>query len=420
VNGFFDTFAGEQVGPTMARIADPGDPNDVRKGSQDPSYSTHRSALIALCQSGAITPPEVVPFDPKDDREVVSPPVIGPLYACSTAVEVRGGIYNASVSVMVNGAEVANQIVKQPNGFSVKVPPLVVGDKVQASQTFSGATAKTDEVIVKSHLDDYPNGLQAPEIDPTIVHKCGHVIAVRHVPGVELSLLSNGANERKFSLGGDWTNLRPGKSPFDQGDKFDARQSLCEDVSAMSNTVTAGAEPAPLPIPRIKNGNAIAGQPLLHVENLAEGALTEVGENNAGQLASFSTAVTWEPEVDVASGLGRNIVAGDTFLIASTLCEGTKVETDPTRPCEELPAPRIAQPIVGDTTVTVTDYVPGAQIQIYDADGNEIADGSGNEVGLTRPIKAGDVLTVVQRLGECVSREAYRITAICLDPELCK
>lgn len=419
-NGFFDIFENQQVAPTMARIADPGDPNDVRKGSQDPSYSTHRSALIALCQSGAITPPEVVPFDPKDDREVVSPPVIGPLYACSNAVEVRGAIYDASVSVTINGTEVANQAVEKPNGFSVKVPSLEVGDKVQASQTFSGVTATTDEVIVKSHLDDYPNGLPAPEIDPTLAHQCGHVIAVRHVPGVELSLLSNGGNERKFSLGGDWSILRPGKSPFDQGDKFVAQQSLCEDVSAMSNTVTAGAEPSPLPIPGIKNGKAIAGQPLLHVENLAEGALTEVGENSAGQLASFSTAVTWEPEVDVASGLGRNIVAGDKFLIASTLCEGTKVETDPVERCKVLPAPRIAQPLVGDTTVTVTEYVAGAQIQIYDADSNEIADGSGDEVGLTRPIKPGDVLTVVQRLGDCVSREAYRITAICLDLELCK
>jgi hypothetical protein len=302
----------------------------------------------------------------------------------------------------------------------VKVPTLAIGDEVRASQTFDGATATTEVVIVKSHLDDYPNGLPAPEVDPTIVHQCGHVIAVRHVPGVELSVFSNGANERKFSLGGDWTNLRPAKSPFDQGDSFVAQQSLCGDSSAMSNTVTAGPEPAPLPIPGLKDGKAIAGQPLLHVQNLPEGALTEVGENTVGPLASFSTAVTWEPEVDAASGLGRNILAGDKFLIVSSLCESTKVETDPAEPCEVLPAPRIAQPLVGDTTVTVTDYVPGAQIQIYDANDIEIGDGSGNEVGLTRPIQPGDVLTVVQRLGDCVSREAYRITAICLDPELCK
>ena len=148
INGFFDPFESEQVAPTMARLDDPNFPNDVRKGSQDPSYSTHRSALVALCESGAITPPEVVPYDPKDDRSVVSPPVIGPIYACSNMVEVRGAIYDASVSVMVNGAQVASEIVKQPNGFSVKVPTLAIGDEVRASQTFDGATATTDVVIV--------------------------------------------------------------------------------------------------------------------------------------------------------------------------------------------------------------------------------------------------------------------------------
>lgn len=418
-NGFTDPFKSEAVAPTMARLSDPNNPNDVRKGSQDPSYSVHRSALAALCLSG-LQPPEVVPYDPKDDPKVVSPPVIGPIYACSDMVEVRGGIYNANVSVLVNGAQVASETVKQPNGFSVKVPTLAEGDEVQASQSYAGVTSVTEVVVVKSHLDDYPNGLPAPEIDPTTVYECGHVIAVRHVPGVKLSLFSNGASDRTFSLGGNWSNLRPRKSPFDLGDRFIAQQSLCDDASAMSNTVVARQEPTPLPIPRLKNGIAIAGQPLLHVENLTEGALTEVGENSAGQLISFSTAITWEPEVDVASGLGRDILAGDRFSIVSSLCESSKVETDPVRPCEVLPAPTIAQPFVGDTFVTVTDYVPGAQIQIYDANGNEIADGSGNEVGLTRPIEPGDVLTVVQRLDDCVSREAYRITAICLDPELCK
>jgi len=418
INGYFDSFQSEQVAPTMARIADPGDPNNVRQGSQDPAYATHRSAMIALCESGSIPPPEIVPVDPKDDPDVVSPPVIGPLYACSNAVEVRGAIYDASVSVVINGTQVATEIFKQPDGFSVRVPTLKEGDAVQASQSFAGVTSTSEAIIVKSHFDDHEDGLPAPEIDPTVVHQCGHVIAVRHVPGVELTLYSNGGNERKFSLGGDWTNLRPGKSPFDEGDKFVAQQSLCEDKSAMSNAVFAGA-PQPLPIPRLKDGEAIAGQPLLHVENLPEGALTEVSESSIGPLTSFSTAVTWEPEVDAASGLGRNILPGDQFVIASTLCKTVEIKTEPAIGCEALPAPIIAQPLVGDTSVMVTDYIPGARIQIYDANGNEIADGSGNEVGLIRPVQPGDVLTVVQRLGDCVSREAYRIAAICLDPDLC-
>lgn len=420
MNGFFDGFQGVMVAPTMARIPDPADPGNVRKGTKDPDYQVHRLALATLCANGAVPPPETVPFDPKDDPGVISPPVIGPIYACSEWVEVRGGIYDATVAVEVNGAVVANETVKQPNGFSVKVPSLNVGDTVRASQTFAGVTASSATVTVTSHLDDYPSGLPAPEIDPTIAHACGVVIAVRHVPGVKLSVFSNGADERSFSLGGTWTNLKPYKSPFAQGDQFTAQQHLCADSSSLSNVVTVGPEPSPLPVPQIKGGAPIQGQPLLHVENLPEGARTEVAENSAGVLAKFATAVTWNPEVDVATGLGRNILAGDQFTIMSSLCEKVKVETEPTRPCEKLPAPTIAQPLVGDTTVKVTSYVAGAQIQIYDNSGIEIADGSGDEIGLTRPIAVGDILTVVQRLGDCVSREAYRIHAICLDPELCK
>ena len=416
--GFFDTFTGEQVAPTMARIADPSDPNDIRQGTQDPAYSAHHSAIATLCQSGSIPPPEVIPYDPKDDLDVVSPPVIGPLYACSDAVEVRGGIYNANVTVIVNGTQVATRIVKQPNGFSVKVPTLAEGDEVQVSQTFDSVTASSVVVIVKSHYEDLQDGLPAPEIDPIIVHQCGLVVAVRHEPGVKLTLYSNGGNERKFSLGGDYSNLRPGKWPFELGDEFVAQQFLCDDASEMSNTVVAG-EPQSLSVPELKNGKPIAGQPLLHIVNLPEGALTKASENNAGPLNAFSTAVTWASEVDVATGLGREIVPGDTFNVASSLCKTVEIETEPAEGCEGLPAPRIEQPLVGDTTVMVTSYVPGAQIQIYDEDDNEIADGSGNEVGLIRTIEPDDVLTVVQRLGNYVSNEAYRIVAICLDPELC-
>jgi hypothetical protein len=44
---------------------------------------------------------------------------------------------------------------------------------------------------------------------------------------------------------------------------------------------------------------------VVHLSNLANGALTTVSESSAGDLAVFSTAVDWQPEVDVATGLGR-------------------------------------------------------------------------------------------------------------------
>jgi hypothetical protein len=82
--------------------------------------------------------------------------------------------------------------------------------------------------------------------------------------------------------------------------------------------------------------------------------------------------------------------------------------------------PRIAQPIVGDMSVHVTDYVPGARILVYDAGSAKIGDGSGTEVGLTRKIVQSDVLTVAQRLGRCLSSEAYQVAAVCVSSEDCE
>jgi len=168
----------------------------------------------------------------------------------------------------------------------------------------------------------------------------------------------------------------------------------------------------------LKGGFAIAGQPYLDIRNLPEGAQTEVS-GASGALTSFSTAVTWNPEVDVATRLGRPIEPGDEFVIVSELCSNVKVDTPKVRPCETLPAPMIGQPFVGDTSVTVTGFVPGARIIVLDANGTEIGDASGAEIALIRPVAAGDVLTVIQRLEDCVSRQGYQITAVCADQDKC-
>ena len=145
--------------------------------------------------------------------------------------------------------------------------------------------------------------------------------------------------------------------------------------------------------------------------------MTTVSESAAGQLTQFSTAVDWNPEVDIASGLGHPLLPGEQISVVSELCEATKISFPDARPCERLDAPRIAQPFVGDTSVTVTDAVPGGQVIVFDAGLNEIGDGAGSPIGLTRALVVGDVLTVIQKLGQCTSGSAYQVTAICASLE---
>lgn len=58
----------------------------------------------------------------------------------------------------------------------------------------------------------------------------------------------------------------------------------------------------------------------------------------------------------------------------------------------------------------VTQFVPGARIRVYDDTGDELGDGSGTVVMLKRTLTGADILTVVQQVGECTSRQGYRVS----------
>ncbi len=386
-------------------------------GELDEAFDTHRNAMLALCKQ-EVPPPGQVPV-PDDDREVISPPLIGPLYACAESVEVRGTIHNAEVVLTINGVDLSPVIADSSESIQFAVLPLVKGDLISARQMIDGQSKSSPTLEVISHLDDYPDGLPAPEIDPHLVHQCGHSIAIRHVEGAIVSVTVNGSDDKKFSNGGDWTNVLPYKRPFDLDDTFVAQQFMCEDASALSDSVTAVAPPNPMPIPMLDPNPPLVDQPYLDISSLANGALTVVEENGTGQVARFSIATSRHHEVNVEKGLGRLVQAGDQFQIISSLCGDVKFEPEPARPCESLPVPRIETPIVGEMSIVVTDYVPGARILVWDESDAKIGDGSGTEVGLTRTLVQDDILTVAQRLGNCMSEKAYQVAAVCISEEDC-
>lgn len=379
------------------------------------AYDKHAQAMLAFCKQNPPPPGEVPPPDTTDDREVLGPPVvIGPLYACAEAVEVSGASYDAKLTVRINGADVASVAVTQPSQMIVKVPPLVAGQVVSALQEENGVvSAESEPETVIDHSVNYPSGLPVPEIDPTLIHECGRTIAVRHVRGAKVTVFTNGANAVTYTTGGDWTNVSPAIRPFNLGDRYSAQQSMCSDMSDVSSEEAAVAPPAPMPVPTIDPDPPLAGQEIIGLFNLPNGALTTVFETAVGQLTQFSTAVNWHPEVDIATGLGHPLQPGEEISVTSELCEATKVTFPEARPCERLDAPKIAQPFVGDTSVIVTEAVPGAQVIVFDAALSDIGDGAGSPIGLTRALVVGDVLTVIQKLGQCTSGSAYQISAIC-------
>jgi hypothetical protein len=321
-----------------------------------------------------------------------------------------------------NGADLPAVQVKQPSSTIVAVGPLVAGDVIDAYQEVNGV--KSPLSVARTVADPgvaYPAGLPEPTIDPTLIHQCGRTIAVRHVRGATVTVYTNGGSPAAYLTGGDWTNLPPAIRPFILGDAYSADQRLCANVSKPSRDEVAVAEPAPLPTPVAKPLPPVSGQRLITVENLPHGALTEVSGAGAGTLSSFSTAISFMPEVDIASALGRALQPGDGLDVAATLCTSVKGDPVKVEQCRELPPPEIAQPFVGDVTVTVLNAVPSARVLVFDAGATEIGDGSGALVGLSRPLVQGDVLTVTQELdAECRSRKGWRVAAVCASQADCK
>jgi hypothetical protein len=258
---------------------------------------------------------------------------------------------------------------------------------------------------------DFPAGLPAPEIDPTLLHECGDILAIRHVPGANLTVFSDGADPRTVVTSTGWTAMRPAARPFALAHRFTAQAELCGNRSPISAEERPVPPPSVIPAPTLNPPAVYAGQELVNVETITYGATVNVSEATAGGLSAFSWPVSWYPDYDVATRLGRPLAAGDQLIIVQGLCDrGDPLETGEVARCEELPAPRIRLPQAGATFVVITESATGARIRVYDAAGIEIGDGAGTVILLSRTITAADTLTVVQQLGECTSGTGYRVS----------
>jgi hypothetical protein len=376
-------------------------------------FIPHINALQNACQAPPTGGGVIVDVDFSDDPSFVSPPmIIDPCYQCATKVAVRGAVLDAELEVFIDGTSVATRVARNPNFEEFDVPELTAGETITATQTVDGVTsAPSAPVVVRDHTVDYPAGLPAPGIDPVLIHECGDIIAVRHVPGALLTVFSNGTDPRSFGTSTDWTAVHPAKRPFAIGDEFTATARLCTDESGVSDPESAVTAPPSLPALTLNPASIYVGQELVTIENITYGARVNMEEDGTGTVADFTWPVSWFPDYDVASKLGRPLNSGDLLVSSQTLCtSGPLAETTDVIDCRELPAPVIHHPLVGQNYVVVTESVPGARIHVYDDTGDELGDGSGTVIMLKRTLTGADILTVVQQVGECTSRTGYRVS----------
>jgi hypothetical protein len=376
------------------------------------AYEKHRDALRDACQR----PPDtgkVVGAPPGGKPQFLSPPTLqGVAYDCAQTIEVNNVALHAVVTVTVNGTsytQTANNVHHITFTLSA---PLAVGDVITAVQSIGGMTSAPSTLVVRDHWLDYPMGLPAPTINPELVHECADVISVAHVPGSTVTVYSSAGTSPVGGAGASgWTAFWPGSRPFIVGDTFQAEQKLCptEPTSPMSDVVTAVSAPSTLPVPTLDPSRAYAGQELININNLVNGARTKFNVSGAfaGELDS---PISWWTNFNLAWTLGRVLNTGDTVGAETRLCKAASTTSIPVSKCEELPAPRIETPLLpGATAVVMAVQQPGARIRIYDASGAEIGNGSGIVINLSRPLAVGDALRVVQELGACRSSTAHLV-----------
>lgn len=344
-----------------------------------------------------------------------------PLYACAAAVFVQGFVPGADVTVLVDGSAVTTVSSVESWGIRIQLPtPLVEGQVVSATQTFGGVTSlPSEEVTVRSHTEDYPHGFAAPTLD-TPVLTCGKAIGVRNIVQGSLlqvyseTLIPDGTFDPPVEVGrvngsgtGQWLFVSP---EFAEGNRITANFTLCSDQSPLSAAEIVQPEPATIPTPTVDPEIYENGQ-IVVVRDVVNGAVIDVfadGSRVGGHAApGGSQRVRINPPAS----------AGQTMTAAQELCNRSPESPGVTvLPCAELPPAKIRTPSAGDDRVEVTDYVPGSRILIF-ANGEEVGDGGGPLIQLSRPIQVGEEIVVVQRLGDCESSWIQVVEALCLAPE---
>jgi dienelactone hydrolase len=266
-------------------------------------------------------------------------------------------------------------------------------------------------VTVRDHLKDYPAGLPRPQVDPAPVYECGSRTRVNNlVVGCTVLITANGAEVGKVAGANQHqgVNVNPDYGPAQE---VRAQAELCGDPSPLSARQDTQPPPKPLPTPGFEP--IYAGGTQLTITNLANGARFDLSRNGVG----LGTWRTWG--VRHLVGVNPPFSVGDVFTCVQRLCPGDPDSppgtTPPVQPCSALPAPLPAPIQDGDTVITLLSFVPDATVRVY-LNLVKIGEGSGPVVALTKAVRDGDLVHVLQDLQGCTGSTAFETHSQCVAP----
>jgi hypothetical protein len=378
--------------------------------------SAHAVALGRFCNATLSLGGVQQGMGPPDVPGVLSPPmIVEPFYTCGGVIGVQGARFGALVELRRVGSTtvVASAISR---GGVVEFPlaslgPLGIAGTWTATQKVGSTTSNPSRNATARNLSaDYPSGLPAPRIEPTLIYVAGQGVGVNHVPGVQLEI------RRTTSLGATTTRLWNASSypyafaeadaPF-AGQNTVAVRQRCGVGGAWSGTspsVAVRAAPASLnPGPSVRDNRIFEGQSIVDVIGLTESNRLEFGPYTS---RSWPTSAIW---ADVGLSLGRAFLTTDSFAVRQRLGAATSTTTTAVpRPCAQLPFARAAAPSAGTDILNLTDIIPGSTLRVTAA-GMEIGDGSGPVIRLTRNVTSGELLLLTQEFATCRASQHFAI-----------
>jgi outer membrane protein assembly factor BamB len=332
---------------------------------------------------------------------LLSPRVIAPLSECSSSVRVEGQITGAHVELFmtghagpIGGGNATWSDQDYPLGGGVN---LVPGRTVQARQSLGGETSPSGPgVVVQKRPPTIGTlGFQSH------LYQCGTCVwVVGAVPGARVDL-TVGGSPRGSTISADG-NARIGLTQqLHPGDVLAARQTACGMVGPLTN----GPPPDPVPAdpkrdlpPPVLPGPLQQCDPAVLVTNVFEGATVTI-HRSAGptESACFDATGLWFI-------LSKPLMLNETVTARQDFpkCE---VFGTPTAPVKVGPTSPVAPPVVlaplcaAQTSVTVSNYKPGALIEIFQ-NGVSLGRGQPPEQALfdfpVPPLTGGDVVTATQ------------------------
>jgi hypothetical protein len=276
---------------------------------------------------------------PIKDPSVLSPPHVEPTNECSKSVYVDSFIPHATITVLLNGANVIGGPVASVFGFAdIQVTQVLhTGDKITATQTVNGFKSQPSAVMI---VGKTPSTLPAPTIDSKIF-ACGQVVPVHNLtPGVAVevrdltasAVIGNGATPNGW--GSNWDPVIT--SALVQGHQITAKQSACTGVTSPDAAAKAvAAEPAPVSPPTLDA--PIIGNDAITAHGLFTGSVLKAfqpGQIGAGLTTGESNWMNVSPAIAAAPGVTAE----------QDLCHHSP-PTPPQTPTNHIPLPTVVAPI---------------------------------------------------------------------------